>query len=171
MTTFSILYHRHLARPQERQSELTDKDAALAEASACIFDCWSLTDCNPIFIIDWNAKTINRVGFDENFTAFEVKENATYGLAETSRFQLIFSPQDSISYSVTPSFDGSEALPATVAYTSQNMDLTQQLFCLLDWQQKKLHHVIRDQNNVVKIIQNYPEEPVGILTTYENMEL
>lgn len=160
-----------MSRPQEFQSQLADKNAAVAEASTYIFDGWLKMDCNPIAVIDWNAKTIERLSFNETLTAFEVRDNTAYGINETERFQLIYDAQENKAFTVAPSFGGFTGTVAAAAYTALQMQLEHQPFCLLDWQNKTLHHLIRDHDNVVNIIQNYPEEPLGILTTYENMEL
>ena len=169
--TYSILYNRHLSRPQEFKSELSDRDAALAEASAYIFDGWLKVDCNPIAIIDWNARTINRIGFNEDVTTFEVKEHTSFGIGETNRFQAIYDSIENTAFTVSESFDGFADTVSAAGYVGTIIQLQHLPFCLLDWQEQNLHHLIRDSDQVVNVIQNYPDVPVGIHTTYENMEL
>ena len=171
MTTFSILYHRYMSRPQEFRSELTDRDAALAEASAYIFNGWTLADCNPIAIIDWNSRTSNRIVYNEDMTAFDVGEATYFGINETKRFQLVYDSIGGPTFVFSERFEGFEIIATAAAYANTILDSRNQPYCLLDWQEKKIHHLIRDAETTVRIIQNYPDEPLGILTTYENMEL
>lgn len=157
-----------MSRPQEFKSALTDIDAALAQASAYIFDGWTLTDCNPLVLIDWNAPAIRELGFNDTYTAFEA--NGQFQVPG-ARFQLISDALDNNTFVVSPSFGGQTDIVAAAAWTGQMIDDHLPPFCLLDWQEKQLHHLIRDEDGVATIIQNYPEEPLGVLTTYENMEL
>ena len=161
-----------MSRPQEFRSELVDRDEALAEASAYIFNGWLRTDCNPIAIIDWDLKTSNRIGFKRDLSAFEVGDATAYGIgSETKRFQAVYDAVEGQTFDFSERFDGFSLIATAAAYTNTLIASTHQPYCLLDWQEKKIHHLIRDHDDVINVIQNYPDEPLGILTTYENMEL